>query len=433
VSYDQAFYNSIRPGCQAAAAQVIPWLMDLFNPQSIIDIGCGEGHFLAEAKRCGAAEVYGVDGHEWADRRMEIAVGEYRRHNFESSRYIAGKMRELAICLEVAEHLSAAAAERLVADLCNMAPMVLFSAAIPGQGGEGHQTEKWQSWWAERFYQRKFWAHPFIQSKFWDVAAIPPWYRQNWMLYIREDITADITLPPQFERQFVADRVHPDIFRAKDRHIAMLVLTDGRRQCMERTMASFASVRARCNSHVMVDDSQSPEYAAWLDAAFPEFTIFHSQGRLGFAGAIQKGWALIPPHAEYIVHCEDDFLLNQPWDLNETFNLLESHPDLAQVCLRRQPWGAEPADGGFIAQWPDLYKDESWGGVDYLTHRAFFSTNPSMYPIRIARMGWPEAPGSEGKFGPRLWDQGYRCAFLGKRSDGPRVTHIGIERTGSGY
>ena len=62
--------------------------------------------------------------------------------------------RELAkgsISLEVAEHLSPGRAESFISDLCQAAPVVLFGAAIPGQGGVGHLNEQWQSYWANLF------------------------------------------------------------------------------------------------------------------------------------------------------------------------------------------------------------------------------------------------------------------------------------------
>jgi hypothetical protein len=45
---------------------------------------------------------------------------------------------DLAVCLEVAEHLPPERAESFIRELCDLAPVVLFSAAIPGQGGTGH-------------------------------------------------------------------------------------------------------------------------------------------------------------------------------------------------------------------------------------------------------------------------------------------------------
>jgi hypothetical protein len=50
---------------------------------------------------------------------------------------------DLALCLEVAEHLPAAAGDSLVRRLASVGARILFSAAIPGQGGRNHVNEKW--------------------------------------------------------------------------------------------------------------------------------------------------------------------------------------------------------------------------------------------------------------------------------------------------
>lgn len=217
--------------------------------------------------------------------------------------------------------------------------------------------------------------------------------------------------------------------------IALMVITDGRREYLQQTLEGAKDNLVGEITHwLMIDDSNNLEYAEWLHREYPEFFISHSSGgKRGFAGAIQHGWSRIPPDTEYVVHLEDDFLFNRPWFLMESVSILSARTDIAQMCLRRQPWGSEPLDGGFIAQWPSTYSEQMLNGIPFLTHRNFFSTNPSIYPKRITAFGWPDAPDSEGKFGPKLWDAGYCCAFLGTREDSPRVTHIGLERAGNGY
>lgn len=221
-------------------------------------------------------------------------------------------------------------------------------------------------------------------------------------------------------------------------NVTMLVFTDGRAEYIERTLKSAKNrIVGNIKQRVIIDDSADPKYQEWLRRTYlADYILIHSATRKGFAGAIQTGWGGLSQllfKTDFVVHLEDDFIFKKEWDLAESISLLEHDKKIAQICLRRQPWGVEPADGGFIAQWPHLYVDQCWNGIDYLTHQNFFSTNPSIYPIRVTKYGWPDAPDSEGKFGPKLFAENYCCAFLGKRDDAPRVEHIGLERAGVGY
>ena len=61
---------------------------------------------------------------------------------------------DLAICFEVAEHLEEHWADRLVDTLSDCAPIIVFSAATPGQGGSYHHNEQPHSYWLDKFKER---------------------------------------------------------------------------------------------------------------------------------------------------------------------------------------------------------------------------------------------------------------------------------------
>jgi hypothetical protein len=90
------------------------------------------------------------------------------------------------MCLEVAEHLSTDRAEALVQDLCRLAPVVFFGAAIPGQGGDDHINEQWQSYWAALFKQNEYLPYDTVRPKVWCNAEVEYFYRQNPLLYVHE-------------------------------------------------------------------------------------------------------------------------------------------------------------------------------------------------------------------------------------------------------
>lgn len=230
-------YERIRVGCQRSAEAVVPLIYDLVRPRTVADIGGGEG-WWGRAFYDRGCDVLVADssgaGLEW---KFEIESGpERRRIDFlpvdltlkgwaariaaERASIAAihgGRSRfDLALCLEVAEHLPADAAETLVAGLCSLAPVVLFSAAIPGQGGHGHVNEQWPAYWAERFHAFNYVAGD-IRPRVWDDELVEPWYRQNLLIFASLDHdwlgtaeTYGLSQVPMTRKP--AALVHPDIY-----------------------------------------------------------------------------------------------------------------------------------------------------------------------------------------------------------------------------
>lgn len=201
--------------------------------------------------------------------------------------------------------------------------------------------------------------------------------------------------------------------------IALMVIFDGRDQYLDETLASL--------------ETSLPGFKGFTDTIL----IDDSDHQLGFAGAIQEGWRqVIQTDAEHVFHLEQDFTFTRPVLLDRMATVLDAFPYLAQLALRRQPWNdAERAAGGVIERHPDCYLEVQWDGWEWLEHREFFTTNPSLYPVELCEFGWPDGEHSEGMFGLRLCahDPALRFGYWGARSDPPRVTHIGDRRAGIGY
>ena len=223
--------------------------------------------------------------------------------------------------------------------------------------------------------------------------------------------------------------------------ITVLVFTDGRRSCFKRTIESFRQRAAAAGSAIgpviVIDDSADDDYMTWLGAAIPEdWELVHHLERRGFAGAIQSGWdEALRFDTPYIFHLEDDFTFNKDIPLFRMASILNQHPEIVQLALKRQPWNeTERKAGDLIAVAPKSYLDRGEGVEAYLEHRLFFTTNPSLYRRSLAESGWPQEEFSEGVMTHRLINDPDVCfAYLGKRNDPPWVTHIGVERAGSGY
>lgn len=190
--YGADFYRAQRDGSRASASAVVPRLIEWFRPRSVVDVGCGVGTWLAEFRRLGVEDVLGVDG-EYVERAMlEIPTERFVPKNLDDSLDL-GRRFDLVLSLEVAEHLPASCADAFVASLTSLGPIVVFSAAIPGQGGNGHVNEAWPEAWARRFAAQGYrWADP-LRALFWNDRRVEPWYAQNLLVFHRSDV---FEIPP---------------------------------------------------------------------------------------------------------------------------------------------------------------------------------------------------------------------------------------------
>jgi hypothetical protein len=154
--------------------------------------------------------------------------------------------------------------------------------------------------------------------------------------------------------------------------------------------------------------------------------------RLGLAGAARAAWEwALDTGADYLIHIEEDFTFVAPVELDHMRILLDRHPHLAQIVLKRQPAPTSPeelAAGGIIEQDPDAYTQWHDGHRSWVEHRKIFSLNPCLIPRHVLELGWPD--GNEAEFTQTCLGKGYRFAFYGHRADPPRVMHHGVRSQG---
>jgi SAM-dependent methyltransferase len=212
--YDSLFSAPRLRQTRAAAEVVVPLVLDLVRPRSVVDLGCGVGTWLASFARRGIDDHLGVDG-EWVrTEQLEIDPDRFLVARLDRP-FSLDRTFDLAVSLEVAEHLPERAAEPFVESLTRLAPCVLFSAAVPGQGGVEHVNEQWPTFWAERFEHHGFLALDAIRPRSWSNPAVAFWYRQNTLLFARSDA---IAATPRLagERALTRDEmlavVHPELF-----------------------------------------------------------------------------------------------------------------------------------------------------------------------------------------------------------------------------
>lgn len=186
MTFTPEIYEQIREGAKRSAATIVPLVYSLLEPRTVADVGCGEGWFAREfaAHGCRVLAVdREVEPHQEKIRTSDSIsglvvffpsdlLGYWRQHQ---------ERVELAVCLEVAEHLPPESADDLIGTLCAAAPVVLFSAAIPGQGGHGHLNEQWPAYWVEKFNAHGFEVSGELRWHIWG-SEVEPWYQQNLLV-----------------------------------------------------------------------------------------------------------------------------------------------------------------------------------------------------------------------------------------------------------
>jgi SAM-dependent methyltransferase len=160
---------------------VVPEAVRAFRPRTVLDVGCGAGHWAAVFEALGIP-VVGVDGPQ-IDPRLRL-VSTFVPWDLGQPLPELGRF-DLGVCLEVAEHLPPEAAGGLVDGLCRSADRWLFSAAVPGQGGDGHLNEQPHEYWIGQFAGHDFQADASWRDRFAADERVEWWYRQNVLVMTR--------------------------------------------------------------------------------------------------------------------------------------------------------------------------------------------------------------------------------------------------------
>jgi SAM-dependent methyltransferase len=195
--YSKSFYEVQRLASIESARVIVPLVVDLVRPTSVIDFGCGVGTWLSAFSENGVRDVRGIDG-PWVDGKALLIRPEQFVAADLAKPIDPGKRFDLAISLEVAEHLRAEHAATFVESLARASPLVLFSAAIPFQGGVRHYNEQWPEYWVALFRRCGYACVDCIREKVWNDSRVQYWYAQNTLLFVDE---ASLEKYPKLSRE----------------------------------------------------------------------------------------------------------------------------------------------------------------------------------------------------------------------------------------
>ena len=213
--YDSSFYSQHETSMARSARTVLDLLFQYYKPDSVIDIGCGRGAWLAAAESLGVQTLSGVDG-DWIseDAILSKAI-QYTSADLTAGLPDLDRTYDLCLCLEVLEHLPESKAAACIDLLCRASDVVLFSAAVRLQGGTHHLNEQWQGYWIEHFDDRGYECIDMIRPTVWNDESVEYYYRQNTFLFVKRGVSGIDTSAMKTLEKPIHNMAHPISYERK--------------------------------------------------------------------------------------------------------------------------------------------------------------------------------------------------------------------------
>jgi SAM-dependent methyltransferase len=205
--YTKRFYNNQKKNPHSASL-ILPYIFDTLQiqPKSIVDFGCATGAWLGEAAKLGVRHLKGIEG-DWV-RKGDLVCNSIDLIHADVGTIINLDTKyDMALCLEVAEHIPQQCADVIIDNLLRASDIILFSAAIENQGGACHVNEQPQSNWINKFREQNYTCHDIIRPHFWSHQNVNVSYRQNAFIFTNRTfkLHTDVMRP-------IYDIVHPEVF-----------------------------------------------------------------------------------------------------------------------------------------------------------------------------------------------------------------------------
>jgi SAM-dependent methyltransferase len=187
--YDSDYYQREVEGPAArSAGRIANSIFNEFKATRVVDVGCGTGALL-EALRDRGCEVFGLEYAEAALRYCRARRLDVAKFDLETNAFSDNRTFDVAVSMEVAEHLPETVADRYVDLLTRLSRVVVFTAAPPGQGGADHVNEQPPSYWITKFRRRGFEHAEDLSQRWresWKAAGdVESWYYKNLMIFRR--------------------------------------------------------------------------------------------------------------------------------------------------------------------------------------------------------------------------------------------------------
>lgn len=200
---------------ERSSAGVIAAINANASYDSVVDVGCGTGLWLAGMLSAKSLDSWaGLDFLPYDRHLFSIDAEHYVQTdlNGDYSKSAPAQGYDLAVSMEVAEHIQPSNSRRFIRNLTQLSGQIVFSAAIPFQGGTGHINENWPEYWAALFREHDYFPVDCFRSALWENQGVCGWYSQNLLLYLRKDLL-DARYPDYDERSvFPLSVIHPYLY-----------------------------------------------------------------------------------------------------------------------------------------------------------------------------------------------------------------------------
>ena len=166
----------------------------------------------------------GVDGDYVDPKRLLIPADRFVPHDLRQPLPLLGRF-DVAVCVEVAEHLPWERSVNFVHALTGLAPVVLFSAAIPLQCGLGHINERDARDWIDLFGRHDYVMVDAIRPRIWCNSRVAWWYRQNLVLFLNSQVMEEHPQLDRYRDRGDKDRllvIHHEVYERQRAHAASL-------------------------------------------------------------------------------------------------------------------------------------------------------------------------------------------------------------------
>jgi hypothetical protein len=191
--------------------KILNLVRNYYEFDSVADLGCGRAGWLSAARALGASVVHGYDIPEIDVVERQIEPEEFTPTDL-SQPITFDRRFDMAISTEVAEHIPPDRAQQFVENLVNAAPLLIFSAATPYQGGLGHVNENWVEYWDALFRKYDYVCFDFVRDAIWHDPAVPFYYRQNILVYAAPSHVQNLEDRGLTSSQSPKSLIHPDMF-----------------------------------------------------------------------------------------------------------------------------------------------------------------------------------------------------------------------------